>query len=101
MSSWMTQIQAGSLTLGDGIAMSALVAYFSRIGHNYPMGRGTSASDSAGYTHHVLTTSISGITNNLFIPSFTFEFTGCSPLACSSLTLTIPQGHQLKLDILL
>ena len=53
MSSWMTQIRAGSLTLRDGIlATIAPPVLPNRIRHNHPMGRGMSASDGAVYTPH-------------------------------------------------
>ena len=53
------------------------------------------------YTHHVLTTSISGPSGETF---FTFKFTGPSPLDRASLSLTIwheLQGHRLRPAMLL
>ena len=37
------------------------------------------------YTHHILTTSISGLATAVFIPFFTFRFTGSSPLVTAAI----------------
>ena len=52
MSSWMTQIQAESLTRDGVLATIAPAVTPNRIRHNHPMGRGTSAFDCAVYPTH-------------------------------------------------